>query len=49
VNVAASAAAHRGDNTLLRSILDELVEARGDAASDTAAPAPPQPRIPPEQ
>lgn len=44
VNVAASAAAHRGDNTLLRAMLEELVEAHGDAAS-----APPQPRLPPGQ
>jgi hypothetical protein len=44
VNVAASAAAHRGDNTLLRAMLEQLVEPYGNAA-----PAPPQPRLPPEQ
>ena len=44
VNVAASAAAHRGDNTLLRAMLEELVEPHGHAA-----PAPPHPRVPPEQ
>jgi cell filamentation protein len=44
VYVAASAAAHRGDNILLRAMFEELVEAHGDAA-----PAPPRPRLPPEQ
>jgi cell filamentation protein len=43
-NVAASAAAHRGDNTLLRAMLEQLVEPYGNAAPD-----PPQPRLPPEQ
>jgi hypothetical protein len=32
VNVAAAAAAHRGDDTLLRAMFEELVEAHGDAA-----------------
>ncbi|QYN41158.1 Fic family protein (plasmid) [Pseudonocardia sp. DSM 110487] len=44
VNVAAAAAAHRGDNRLLRAMLEELVEAPG-----AAAPAPPQPWVPPER
>jgi cell filamentation protein len=43
-NVAASAAAHRGDNTLLRAMLDELVEQCRDDA-----PTPPRPRASPER